>query len=207
MNSDIINSGKALPVLEEFYTLQGEGFHTGKPAYFLRIGGCDIGCNWCDSKRSWEFGIHPVIEVDQLVERIKTFPARSVVVTGGEPGLYQLDYLTEQLKKNHIKTFLETSGAYSLTGKWDWICLSPKFQSPPVPENYPRANELKVIIEKESDIRWAEDNAILVDSGCHLYLQPEWSQRNNILDFLIRYIEQNPRWRLSLQTHKYIGIP
>ena len=207
MNEDIYNGGQVLPILEEFYTLQGEGYHTGTAAFFIRIGGCDIGCNWCDSKNSWSLGTHPMIAVDDLVERAAFFPAKAVVATGGEPGLFPLDYLCKQLHSKQIKTFLETSGAYHLSGDWDWICLSPKNQSPPVPDNYHRASELKVIIEKESDFRWAEENAILVSQKCHLYLQPEWSQRGKLLMTIIAYIESNPRWRLSLQTQKYIGIP
>jgi organic radical activating enzyme len=207
MNKDIYNNGKILPILEEFYTLQGEGNHTGKAAYFIRVGGCDIGCNWCDVKESWAFGVHPLVKVDEMIERVLGYPVRSVVVTGGEPGLYPLGYLCDQLKANRIEAYLETSGAYSLSGEWNWICLSPKFQSPPLPENFERANELKVIIEKESDLRWAEDNATQVKTGCHLYLQPEWSHRQTVIPLIISYIQSNPRWRLSLQTHKYIGIP
>jgi organic radical activating enzyme len=207
MTTDIYDKGRLLPVMEEFYTLQGEGYHTGTAAYFLRIGGCDIGCNWCDSKASWSFGAHPLISVDEVVERASTFPARAVVVTGGEPSLYPLDYLCTRLRENGIRTFLETSGAYALTGQWDWICLSPKPQSPPYPGNYQKANELKVIIEKSSDLGWAIENSGLVAPGCHLFLQPEWSRKAQILDEIIAFIESNPRWRLSLQAHKYIGIP
>jgi len=207
MTIDIYQNGNLLPVMEEFYSLQGEGFHTGTAAYFLRIGGCDIGCNWCDSKASWSFGAHPLIKVDEVVERVLSFPARSVVVTGGEPTLYPLGYLCDQLKSAGIRTFIETSGAYPITGTWDWICLSPKPQSPPVSANFAMANELKVIIEKSSDLEWAEENSAKVSSDCHLFLQPEWSKKGIMLDEIIRYIESNPRWRLSLQAHKYIGIP
>jgi organic radical activating enzyme len=207
MLTDLYNNGQLLPVMEEFYSLQGEGFHTGTAAYFLRIGGCDIGCNWCDSKASWSFGAHPLLEVDEVVDRILGYPARAVVVTGGEPTLYPLDYLCDKLMENGVKTYIETSGAYPMSGKWDWICLSPKPQSPPVPDNYHKASELKVIIEKESDFIWAEENAALVKKDCHLFLQPEWSQRSKMLDTIIGYIESNPKWRLSLQAHKYIGIP
>lgn len=207
MVTDLYKEGHLLPVMEEFYSLQGEGFHTGTAAYFLRIGGCDIGCNWCDSKASWSFGAHPLIEVDDVVGRILEYPARAVVVTGGEPTLYPLQYLCNKLKESGIKTFIETSGAYPLSGNWDWVCLSPKPQSPPVDGIYQKANELKVIIEKSSDLQWAKDNAILVGRDCHLFLQPEWSQKDKMLDEIIRYIESNPRWRLSLQAHKYIGIP
>jgi 7-carboxy-7-deazaguanine synthase len=207
MKTDIYHKGQLLPVMEEFYSLQGEGFHTGSAAYFLRVGGCDIGCNWCDSKASWSFGAHPLIPIDEVVDRIKEFPANAVVVTGGEPTLYPLDYLCSQLHHLGIKTFLETSGAYSITGVWNWICLSPKPQSPPVFENFHRANELKIIVEKKTDFLWAEENAIHVNQDCHLFLQPEWSKKHIILEEIIRYIEVNPRWRLSLQAHKYIGIP
>ena len=207
MTKDIYDGGRMLPVMEEFYSLQGEGFHTGSAAYFLRIGGCDIGCRWCDSKESWKFGAHPLLSVDEVVARISSFPARAVVVTGGEPSLYPLEYLCSSLRKADVKTYLETSGAYPLTGEWDWICLSPKPQSPPLEDIFARAGELKVIIEKPSDLGWAEQNADRVGSGCMLYLQPEWSRKSQIMDVLIEYIGQNPRWRLSLQSHKYIGIP
>ncbi|TSA33897.1 MAG: 7-carboxy-7-deazaguanine synthase QueE [Porphyromonadaceae bacterium] len=207
MTSDLYNDGHLLPVMEEFYSLQGEGFHTGTAAYFLRIGGCDIGCNWCDSKASWSFGAYPLVKVDDVVDRILKFPARAMVVTGGEPTLYPLHYLGNKLKEVGINTFIETSGAYPISGNWDWVCLSPKPQSPPVDVNYLKANELKVIIEKSSDLQWAEENAVLVGRDCHLFLQPEWSQKSKMLDKIIRYIESNPRWRLSLQAHKYIGIP
>ncbi len=207
MTTDIYNKGALLPVMEEFYTLQGEGFHTGTAAYFLRIGGCDIGCNWCDSKASWSFGAHPLISIDEVVERAAGFPGKAVVVTGGEPTLYPLQYLCDKLHKYGIRTFMETSGAYQMSGSWDWICLSPKNQSPPIPENYLLANELKVIIEKSSDLQWAEENADRVSPGCHLFLQPEWSRKGEMLEEIISYIEENPKWRLSLQAHKYIGIP
>jgi 7-carboxy-7-deazaguanine synthase len=193
--------------MEEFYTLQGEGFHTGRAAYFLRIGGCDIGCNWCDSKASWMAELHPMVKVDDIVLRARAVPAASVVVTGGEPSLYPLDYLCHELKNAGIRTFVETSGAYPLTGTWDWVCLSPKSQSPPDESNFSKANELKVIIEKEPDLKWAEWNAARVGDDCHLFLQPEWSRREQVLELIVDFIEQNPRWRLSLQSHKYIGIP
>jgi organic radical activating enzyme len=207
MTTDLFNEGLVLPVMEEFYSLQGEGFHTGTAAYFLRIGGCDIGCNWCDSKASWAYGAHPLLSVDEVVERIFDFPAKAVVVTGGEPSLYPLGYLADRLKSLGIKTFIETSGAYPLTGDWDWVCLSPKPQSPPIEDNYAKADELKVIIEKSTDLQWAESNALFVNANCHLFLQPEWSRKDKILPEIIRHIESNPKWRLSLQAHKYIGIP
>jgi organic radical activating enzyme len=207
MTTDQYQNGHLLPIMEEFYSLQGEGFHTGTAAYFLRIGGCDIGCNWCDSKASWSFGAHPLMSVDDAVKRILEFPGRAVVVTGGEPSLYPLQYLCQQMYAAGIKTFLETSGAYPLSGRWDWICLSPKPQSPPVDDIFLKANELKVIIEKPADFIWAEENALRVSESCHLFLQPEWSQKGVMLDMIVSYIESHPRWRLSLQAHKYIGIP
>ena len=207
MISDIYDNGKQLPVMEEFYTLQGEGFHTGTAAYFLRIGGCDIGCNWCDSKASWSFGLHPLINVDEIVARVLDFPGRAVVVTGGEPTLYPLSYLCDKLHQAGIKTFIETSGAYEMSGAWDWVCLSPKIQSPPFSDNYLKANELKVIIERTSDFKWAEENAGKVSHECSLFLQPEWSRKGEMLGEIINYIEANPKWRLSLQAHKYLGIP
>lgn len=207
MTSDIYDNGRFLPVMEEFYTLQGEGFNTGTAAYFLRVGGCDIGCNWCDSKASWSFDNHPLVPVDEVVERVQTFPARAVVVTGGEPTLYPLQYLCEKLQEAGIQSFIETSGANPLSGSWDWVCLSPKIQSPPVKSNFLLADELKVIIEKPSDFQWAEENASQVGPGCHLFLQPEWSQKGKMLESIIEYIQAHPQWRLSLQAHKYIGIP
>ncbi|MFO7616267.1 MAG: 7-carboxy-7-deazaguanine synthase QueE [Bacteroidales bacterium] len=207
MTEELFQQGRLLPVIEEFYTLQGEGFHTGKPAYFIRIGGCDIGCSWCDSKHSWVFGVHLLTPTDDLVERCRAYPSNAVVITGGEPSFYPLDYLTSKLKEAGMETFIETSGAYPLTGRWDWICLSPKRHSPPRPEYFPKAGELKVIVENPDDFLWAEQNAGLVAPECHLFLQPEWSKRATMTDCVIEYVKNHPRWRISLQTHKYIGIP
>ncbi len=207
MSEEIFQKGRMLPVLEEFYTLQGEGFHVGKAAYFIRVGGCDIGCSWCDSKDSWIFGAHLLVDTDQVVERSWGFPAKAVVVTGGEPSSYPMDYLTGRLKEAGIQTFVETSGSYPLTGQWDWICLSPKRHSPPLAEYHKKADELKVIIENEFDFEWAEENARLVRPECFLYLQPEWSKRQAITGKVIEYVLAHPNWRLSIQTHKYIGIP
>ncbi len=207
MTEEVFQQGRMLPVIEEFYTLQGEGFHTGKPAYFIRVGGCDIGCSWCDSKYSWNFEVDQLVATDELVVRCLQYPSKAVVVTGGEPLLYPLDYLTIKLKSVGIQTFIETSGAHPLTGQWDWICLSPKRQSPPYPDLLPKAGELKVIIENSEDFLWAEENAKLVSADCHLFLQPEWSKRAIMTDRVIEYVKSNPAWRLSIQTHKYIGIP
>ncbi len=202
-----LKSGKMLPLMEEFYTIQGEGFHTGKPAYFVRIGGCDIGCSWCDTKRSWNANLHPAVSTDAIVKRANDTPAKAVVVTGGEPSMYELGYFTKELHKHRIQTFIETSGAHQLTGEWDWICLSPKRQFPPRLEIFERANELKMIIQEEKDIEWAEDNACKVKNECELFLQPEWSVAPKILPVIIEYAKHNPHWKISLQSHKYMKIP
>ena len=196
-----------LPVMEEFYSLQGEGVQSGKPAYFLRIGGCNIGCKFCDVKESWDAKKHSLTHVDEIVERIVANPAKAVVVTGGEPMLYNLDYLCKQLKNNNIRLFLETSGSESISGIWDWICISPKRSHPPQFNVLQQGSELKVVISDESDFEWAEENAKLVNENCHLLLQPEWSNRNKILPKIIDYILLHPKWRISLQTHKYMKIP
>lgn len=202
-----IRQGKLLPLIEEFYTIQGEGFHAGKAAYFVRLGGCDIGCEWCDTKFSWKASDFPPSAVDDIVNKIISFPAKAVVVTGGEPLLYNLDYFTSELKKNKIETFIETSGAHTMSGSWDWVCLSPKQQNPPLDENYLKANELKVIIQSQHDFEWAEKNARKVRENTYLYLQPEWSNVKEILPIIIDYVKQNPVWQISLQAHKYMGIP
>ncbi|HYX05609.1 MAG TPA: 7-carboxy-7-deazaguanine synthase QueE [Bacteroidales bacterium] len=199
--------GTQLPLVEEFYTLQGEGYHTGKAAYFIRIGGCDVGCSWCDTKFSWQAELHPLTDTFKIVDNAVPFPAKAVVVTGGEPLSYNLDILCEELKKNNIETFLETSGAYPLSGSWDWICLSPKKNLPPVPEIYSKANELKMIVQKEADFEWAEINRDKVGSNCKLYLQPEWSRYKEIIDPLVEYVKQHPEWQISLQAHKFMHIP
>ncbi len=201
------SNGKYLPVMEEFYSIQGEGFNTGTAAYFIRIGGCDVCCEWCDIKESWNSELFPLTDVDDIVKRAKTFPAKAVLITGGEPLLYDLDYLCDELKKQNIKLFLETSGSLFLSGNWDWICLSAKKNSPPLNENFQRADELKVIISDESDFAWAEINARLVKSDCVLYLQPEWSRSEEMMQVIVDYILENPKWKISLQSHKYMKIP
>jgi 7-carboxy-7-deazaguanine synthase len=202
-----LNEGRILPLVEEFYTVQGEGFHTGKAAYFIRIGGCDIGCAWCDSKFSWNQAIHPLVEVETIVENVLKNHATSVVVTGGEPMNYNLDYLCKKLKDNQIETFLETSGSSTLSGNWNWICLSPKKQAPPLPENMKFAGELKVIIQTSDDFRWAEENALLVNPECMLFLQPEWSCYHKIISEIVEYVKNHPQWMISLQAHKFMKIP
>ena len=196
-----------LPLIEEFYSLQGEGFNMGKPAYFARIGGCDVCCHWCDSKESWDADKYPPVLTDTIIEHAGSYPAKSIVVTGGEPLLYNLDYLCSGLRQAGIKTFLETSGSSALSGDWDWICLSPKKDAHPLTEIFKKADELKVIIEELPDLEWAEQNAKKVSSHCLLYLQPEWSRRNDMIPVIVEYIKSHPQWNISLQSHKYMRIP
>lgn len=206
-SGDIFEGGRKLPVMEEFYTIQGEGYNMGRAAYFIRIGGCDVGCFWCDSKESWNEQMFPPIDVDKVILNAKNENADTVVITGGEPSLYPLEYITNQLQSNGIATMVETSGAHELSGSWDWICLSPKKYSPPKASIYNKANELKVIIKQKSDLSWAEANADLCDENTLLFLQPEWSVADEIMPVLTDYIMRNPKWRMSLQSHKYMGIP
>lgn len=205
MKEELINL--KLPVIEKFYSIQGEGYNTGKPAFFIRIAGCDIACSWCDTKFSWNNNSEWLMTVDEIVEIASKFPAKAVVVTGGEPLCYNLDYLCEKLKMNKIETFLETCGAYNLSGKWDWICLSPKKQNPPLVEIYNKANELKVIIQCADDFIWAEQIANKVNKICKLFLQPEWSKFGEIIDEVVEYVKANPKWNISIQAHKYMHIP
>lgn len=196
-----------LPLMEEFYSLQGEGFHTGKAAYFLRIGGCDVGCSFCDVKESWDKNSHPLTSVNEMVKHVLEYGADTVVVTGGEPCLYNLGYLCRQLGENHILRHIETSGSEPLSGTWDWICFSPKNGTIIHPEFYRLANELKMIVRTEDDLAWAEYNASRVNSNCICYLQPEWSQVKTITPVIVDYILKNPKWKISLQSHKYMRIP
>jgi len=204
---ELLEGGRKLPVMEEFYSLQGEGYNMGKAAYFIRLGGCDVGCAWCDSKETWNAALFPPVPVEEVVERAWQYPAKTVVVTGGEPSLYPLDILTDALKARGITTMLETSGAFPLTGKWDWICLSPKKNAPPLSAIYPKAHELKVIIQKKADMEWAQKNAAYVSPECKLFLQPEWSVAERIMGTLTQYVMEHPQWRISLQSHKYMRIP
>ncbi len=196
-----------LPVMEHFYTIQGEGFYQGKAAYFIRLGGCDVGCVWCDVKDSWDADKHPVMDVQSLVAAVTKTPAQIVVVTGGEPLMHDLDTLTKELKTAGLQTNIETSGAYPLSGTWDWICLSPKKFKAPLPKVVPHANELKVIIFNKSDFEWAEKYAAMVSAQCKLYLQPEWDKADLVTPLIVDYIKANPQWELSLQIHKYIHVP
>ena len=197
----------AIPVMEQFYTLQGEGFHQGRAAYFIRLGGCDVGCVWCDVKESWDAEKFAKLKVESLKLKVKETPAEIVVITGGEPLMHNLDALTKELQDAGLKTHIETSGAYPLSGSWDWICLSPKKFKAPLPEILPHADELKVVIFNKSDFAWAEKYAALVSADCKLYLQPEWDKAAQMTPFIIEYIMANPKWELSLQIHKYIDVP
>ena len=196
-----------LPVMESFYTLQGEGFHQGKAAYFIRLAGCDVGCVWCDVKESWDKDLHPVQSVEQIVTGAKKHRARLAVITGGEPAMYNLEQLTNALHHESFLTNIETSGSHPLTGTWDWICLSPKKFKPPLPGILLKANELKIIVFNTSDFAWAEKYAAKVSPACKLYLQPEWGKAEIITPSIIDYIKENPQWELSLQIHKYINVP
>ena len=205
--NEVLKEPKMLPVMEHFYTLQGEGFHQGRAAYFIRLGGCDVGCVWCDVKDSWNAENHPKLEIKDIVAAIKKTPAQLVVITGGEPLLHHLDELTNQLKAAGLQTNIETSGAHPLSGNWDWICLSPKKFKAPLPEILPKANELKVVIFNKSDLEWAEKYAALVSPSCKLYLQPEWDKAAQMIPLITDYIKAHPAWELSLQIHKYINVP
>lgn len=197
----------SLPVMEAFYTLQGEGFHQGKAAYFIRLAGCDVGCAWCDVKESWNKDLYPAQHIEHIVTQAKKYPVSLAVVTGGEPTMYQLDQLARALHAEGFHTNIETSGAYPITGEWDWICVSPKKFKPPIAENLKKANELKIIIFNKSDFAWAERYAAMVLPVCKLYLQPEWSKAALVTPYIVDYIKSNPQWELSLQIHKYINVP
>lgn len=196
-----------LPVMEEFYTLQGEGYHQGKAAHFVRLGGCDVGCVWCDVKESWPIDAHPRWDIQQIASVIEKSGAKLAVITGGEPLMHSLSSLTELLRSKNIACHLETSGSHPLTGTWDWICLSPKKFKAPLEDVLKFANELKVVIYHESDFNWAEEFAQKVQPTCKLYLQPEWSKREKMTPLCIEYLKKNPTWELSLQIHKYLDIP
>lgn len=199
--------GRFLPVVEAFYSIQGEGFHTGKAAYFLRIGGCDVGCCWCDEKRSWNADDWEFVDVEQVVLHAAQYPAKAVVITGGEPLMWNLDYLCRLFGDYGFQRFLETSGSHLLSGTWEWICLSPKKNAPPLPEILHVANELKIIIETEEDFIWAEKQAALVSAECKLWLQPEWGRSQKMMPVIVDYILNHPKWSISLQSHKYMKIP
>ena len=196
-----------LPVMEHFYTIQGEGYYQGCAAYFIRLGGCDVGCVWCDVKESWDAEKHPKLNIENLKQIVERTSATMVVITGGEPLMHNLDELTTILKTSGIRTNIETSGAHPLSGQWDWICLSPKKFKAPLPEICIKANELKVIIFNQSDFSWAEKYAVMVSPQCKLYLQPEWDKAGEMTSLIVEYIKAHPKWELSLQLHKYINVP
>jgi len=203
---ELLEKGEVLPLMEAFYSIQGEGFHKGKASYFIRIGGCDVGCHWCDVKESWDAQEHPLISTKNIVKNSLEY-SEMVVVTGGEPLMWDMTNLTRELRENNKKIHIETSGAYELTGNWDWICLSPKKQMKPVDEIYKKADELKVIIYNNDDFKFAEDQAKKISSKAHLFLQPEWENREKMIPIMVEYIKKNPKWKISLQTHKYLNIP
>jgi len=202
----LVDKGELLPLMEEFYTIQGEGFHKGTAAYFIRVGGCDVGCHWCDVKESWNAELHPPTTISQIAENAIKY-SNTIVITGGEPLTWNMLPLTTLLKNSGLQIHIETSGAYPLTGIWDWICLSPKKIKLPVEEIYPLAHELKMIIFNQDDFRFAEEQAAKVSENCILYLQPEWSKRDKMIPKIVDYVMQNPKWKVSLQTHKYLNIP
>lgn len=200
------DAGKNLPIMEHFLSIQGEGFHTGLASYFIRVGGCDVGCHWCDVKESWNPELHPLTQVDAILKQIPNH-IQTIVLTGGEPLLYNLQYITSELHKAKKNIHLETSGTSNFSGEIDWICLSPKKNELPKPEMYQKADELKVIIFNKTDFEFAEKQAQFVSKDCQLFLQPEWSQREKMIPQIIDYVTQNPKWKISLQTHKYLRIP
>jgi 7-carboxy-7-deazaguanine synthase len=203
----IMQLNTTYPVMESFYTIQGEGFYQGSAAWFLRLGGCDVGCVWCDVKDSWDASKHPKISVQKIIEEIKTTPTKIVVVTGGEPLMHDCKALTDALKEKNIQTNIETSGAYAITGNWDWLCVSPKKFKPPLASVLEKANELKVVIFNKSDFAWAEQHAAQIGINCKLYLQPEWSKHDEMTALIVEYVKNNPQWEMSIQMHKYINVP
>ena len=203
----IFEGGRKLPLVEDFYTIQGEGFHAGKPAYFIRLGGCDVGCRWCDAKYTWNARRYPPVDVQVVIDRALACPAQAIVITGGEPLIYPLDILTRTLRARGLEIFLETSGSHPFSGVFDWVCLSPKRKQPPLEEAYGRADELKVIVESEADFVWAEEHAARVGRRCRLYLQPEWSVSEQVMPLIVEYVKAHPQWNISIQTHKYMHIP
>ncbi len=206
-DNTILQDGALLPLVEDFYSIQGEGFHTGKPAYFIRLGGCDVGCRWCDAKATWNPKLYPPTPIGQIVERATSCAAQAIVITGGEPLRYPLSPLTESLHSHGLKIFLETSGSQPFSGEFDWVCLSPKTNQPPLEQAWGRANELKVIITSQDDIAWAQECAAKVGSETLLFLQPEWSVADNVMPMIVEWVKENPRWNISIQTHKYMRIP
>jgi 7-carboxy-7-deazaguanine synthase len=200
-----VSTGKALPLMEAFYTIQGEGYHKGAAAYFIRVGGCDVGCHWCDVKESWHADKHPATSVDAIVELASNY--QTIVVTGGEPLMWPMQPLTSALKEKGMQTHIETSGSYPLSGHWDWICLSPKKTALPLEGIYKEADELKIIVYNKHDLQFAVDQAEKVSKNCKLFLQPEWSVRDKVVPLIVDFVMEHPQWKVSLQTHKYMNIP
>ena len=203
---ELLEKGEVLPLMEAFYTIQGEGFHKGKASYFIRIGGCDVGCHWCDVKESWDAQAHPLVSTEKIIGDALEH-SDTIVITGGGPLMWNMTSLTKGLRNNNKKIHIETSGAYELTGDWDWICLSPKKRKNPVGEIYKKANELKVIIYNTDDLKFAEQQAEKTNSNAHLFLQPEWGNREKMMPVMVDYVKKNPKWKISLQSHKYLNIP
>lgn len=201
-----VEKGEMLPLMEEFYTIQGEGYHTGTAAYFIRVGGCDVGCHWCDVKESWNALLHPPTAIESIADNAEKY-AETIVITGGEPLTWNMGPLTSKLKGRGMRVHIETSGAYPLSGTWDWICLSPKKTKLPLQEVYEQAHELKMIIHNKHDFIFAEEQAARVNGNAALFLQPEWSRKEQMTPQIVDYVMNNPKWRVSLQTHKYLNIP
>ncbi len=206
-NSNILRNGELLPVVESFYTIQGEGRHTGEAAYFIRLAGCDVRCPWCDAKNTWNVTNFPVVPVEEIVSCVLATTAHAVVITGGEPMKYPLGPLTELLKGRGLRIYIETSGTEPLLGSVDWICVSPKKRVAPLKDNLKAANELKVVVSHPDDFLWAEENACMTGNGCLLYLQPEWGRMREVMPLIVDYVKEHPKWRVSLQTHKFMEIP
>jgi organic radical activating enzyme len=202
-----VNQKSKLPLMEAFYSIQGEGFHQGKAAYFVRLGGCDVGCVWCDVKESWDVSQFPKVEVGKISDQAAEFDSKIAIVTGGEPLMYNLNELTDSLQSKGMQTHIETSGAYPITGKWDWITFSPKKFKKPLAEFLDRSDELKVVIYNKTDFDWAESFALRMNKKAKLYLQPEWSKVKTVLPLIIDYVKAHPKWEISLQIHKYMEIP
>lgn len=205
--SSKINAPQFVPVMESFYTIQGEGFHSGTSAYFIRLGGCDVGCTWCDVKESWDASLYNWVDVKQLAQDAKNSGTEMVVITGGEPLMYDLTLLTKEIRNLGLKTNVETSGVYPLSGDWDWICFSPKKFKAPLDEFYDVSHELKVVVFNKHDTKWAAGHAAKMNDNSKLYLQPEWSKAKEMTSLIVDFVKQNPKWNISLQTHKYMDIP
>ena len=203
---ELIAKGEVLPLMEAFYTLQGEGFYKGTAAYFIRLGGCDVGCHWCDVKESWDASLHTLTPIETIVQKALQY-SKTIIITGGEPLMYNLLPLTQLLKSKGARTHIEPSGAHPLTGIWDWICLSPKKNKRPLPLIHQKANELKMIIYNQNDFLFAEEMSALTQPECIRYLQPEWSRKEKMIPKMVEYVLAHPQWKISLQMHKYLDIP